>query len=127
MVSDNGPAFIAETFKQMLKLLGIAHVKICPYHPSSNAVERHHRTLGQYMRAYTEDKRDTWHKCIPFFVSAYNNTVNTSTGFSPHTLVFGFDIEIPSNVKNARSNYNYESYAQELQFQLKNSNKKQES
>lgn len=124
IVSDNGPAFIADTFKQMLKLLGISHVKIAPYHAQSNEVERHHRTVGQYVRAYTEDKRDTWHKCIAFFTSCYNNTVNTATGYTPHTLLFGYDIEMPSNIKNARPNYNYESYAQELQMQLRNAHKK---
>lgn len=117
IVSDNGPAFISETFMQMLKLLGISHVKITPSHAQSNAVERYHRTLGQYVRAYTEGNRDYWHKCIPFFVSSYNNTVHSATGYSPHSLVFGFDVEIPTNIKNSRPNYNYESYTQELQWQ----------
>lgn len=124
IVSDNGPAFIAETFEQMLKFLGVSHVKITPYHPQSNAVERYHRTLGQYLRAYTEDNRDYWHKCIPFFVSSYNNTVHSATGYTPHSLVFGFDIEIPTNVKHSRPNYNYESYTQELQWQMKKAQQK---
>lgn len=124
IVSDNGPAFIADTFKQMLKLLGISHTRICPYRAQSNEVERHHRTLGQHVRAYTEGERDRWHNSTKYFVSTYNNTVNTATGYSPHTLVFGYDIEIPTSVKNSRPNYNYESYTQELQIQLKKAQKR---
>lgn len=125
IISDNGPAFIADTFKQMAKLLNINHVKTTPYHPQSNgSIERYHRTLGQCVRAYTEENRDGWHKYIPFFLFSYNNTVHSSTGFAPHSLVFGFDIELPTSLSNSRPNYNYESYQQELQLQLKNAQKR---
>lgn len=52
IVSDNGPAFVAEIFKQVANLLKIKHIKTTPYHPASNgAIERYHRTLGHYIRA----------------------------------------------------------------------------
>lgn len=128
IVSDNGPAFIADTFKQMAKLLNITHIKTTPYHPSSNgSIERYHRTLGESVRAYTEENRGSWHKYVPFFLFTYNNTVHTATGFAPHSLVFGFDIELPTNLGNLRPNYNYESYQQELQLQLKNAQKRAKS
>lgn len=125
IISDNGPAFIAETFKQMAKLLNINHIRTTPYHPQSNgSIERYHRTLGQCVRAYTEENRENWHKYIPFFLFSYNNTVHTATGFAPHSLIFGFDIELPTSLSNSRPNYNYESYQQELQLQLKNAQKR---
>lgn len=120
IVSDNGPAFIAETFAQMAKLLEIKHIKTTPYHPQSNGgIERYHRTLGQYVRAYAQKQAENWHKYIPYFTFSYNSTVHTTTGFAPHTLVFGFDIEIPVATKKARPNYNYDSYHAELLSQMK--------
>lgn len=120
MVSDNGPAFIAETFAQMAKLLEIRHIKTAPYHPQSNGgIERYHRTLGSYVRAYAQKQASNWHKFIPYFAFSYNSTVHTTTGYAPHTLVFGFDIELPVSTKKARINYNYDSYHNELLSQMK--------
>lgn len=120
IVSDNGPAFIAETFKQMTKLLEIKHVKVTPYHPQSNGgIERYHRTLGQYIRSYVQKQKSAWHKYIPYFTFSYNNTVHSTTGFSPHMLVFGFEIELPTSISRARPDYNYDSYHHEPLTQLK--------
>lgn len=46
-------------------------------------------------------------------------TVHSTTGFAPHTLVFGFDLEIPISVKRSRPNYNFDTYHNELLTQLK--------
>lgn len=125
IISDNGPAFISSTFEQMAKLLEIKHIKTAPYHPQSNgAIERYHRTLGQHIRAYTQKQRENWHKYVKYFTFSYNNTIHSATGYSPHALVFGYNIELPTTIKNARPNYNYESYQQELQMQLKESQKR---
>lgn len=92
IVSDNGPAFVAETFKQMAKLLDIKHTKTTPYHPQSNgAIEQYHRTLGQYIRSYTQKNPAKWHLYLPFFTFSHNTTVHSTTGFTPHSLVFGFE------------------------------------
>lgn len=120
IVSDNGPAFVSETFGHMAKILDIKHIKTTPYHPQSNGgIERYHRTLGQYIRAYTQKNPMTWHNYLPFFTFSYNTTVHSTTGFAPHTLVFGFDLEISISVKKSRPNYNYDSYHNELLTQLR--------
>lgn len=120
IVSDNGPAFTADIFKQMSKLLDIKHVKTTPYHPQSNGgIERYHRTLGQYIRAYTQKNQTKWHKYLPFFTFSHNTTVHSTTGFAPHTLVFGFELQIPIKTKTSRQNYDYDSYHYELLNQLR--------
>lgn len=125
LVSDNGPAFVAETFKEMAKLLNIKHIQTTPYHPQSNGgIERYHRTMGQYLRAFVQKEPDNWHNLLPYFMFSYNGTVNSATGFTPHELVFGYDIQIPSAVQKSRPNYNYDSYKHELQYQLKNAQKR---
>ena len=52
LVTDNGPQFTAEEFAVFLKRNGIKHIKVAPYHPSSNgAVERLVQTFKKAMRA----------------------------------------------------------------------------
>lgn len=120
VVSDNGPAFTADLFKETAKLLRIKHNLIAPYHPQSNAVERYHRTLGEYLRAYTEKEPTNWHEYLCYATFSYNNTVNSTTKFSPHLLVFGFEIKLPTSVTHGKLSYNYDTYKRELQLQLRN-------
>ena len=41
VVTNNEPQFVSQEFANFIKLNGIKHIKIVPYHPASNgAVER---------------------------------------------------------------------------------------
>lgn len=138
VTTDNATNFTAETTKEITKLLKIKKIPTSPYHPNSNIVERWHRTLGTYMKAYIEKEPDTWHTTISYALFAYNNCVHTSTGFTPNELVFGHNIKLPTSIKS-KPVYNYENYRDELRERLaeaqkiakdsimkqKNANKKQ--
>ena len=41
---------------------------------------------------------DNWDDLLPFMMLAYNTTVHTSTGFTPHRLVFGEECNLPGNL-----------------------------
>ena len=46
IISDNGPQFIANDFKQLIRLAGMTHVRTSPYYPQSNGkLERYHKTI----------------------------------------------------------------------------------
>ncbi len=48
IITDNGPQFVAQDFKEFIRLSGMTHVKTSPYYPQSNGkIERWHGTLKQ--------------------------------------------------------------------------------
>lgn len=120
VISDNGSNFIANTMKEVSKLLKIKRLLTTPYHPQSNQVERFHRSLSTYLKAYVQNEKADWAKYLDFAIFTYNNTYNSTTGFSPNELVFGNAFEIPCEVTTRKIPiYNYENYANELRHKLK--------
>ena len=50
-MSDNGPQFVSRDFSSFMKMNGIKHTLIPPYHPASNgAAERSVQILKQALR-----------------------------------------------------------------------------
>ena len=58
VVSDTGPQFTLEEFSLFMRNNGIRHIRISPYHPSSNGmVERFYQMFKQSMKASQNDGR----------------------------------------------------------------------
>jgi putative transposase len=55
LIADNGPQFIAQDFKEFIRVCGMTHVKTSPSYPQSNGkIERFHRTsTGDCIRTET--------------------------------------------------------------------------
>lgn len=124
LTTDNGTNFTAELFTEVTKLLKIKKILTTRYHPQSNVVERYHRSLNTYLRSFTQKYPDTWHKMLNFATFSYNNTVHSTTGFTPHELTFGFTIQLPTNITGSKPIiYNYENYKNELRSNLHDSYK----
>lgn len=81
-------------------------------------MERFHKTLAQHLITCVHENPSNWHNHLDSAVFAYNNTINSSTGFSPHELLFGYKIQLPSNIVNTGPIYNYDSYKDELRATL---------
>ena len=81
------------------ELLGTVQTKTTPYHPRSDSlVERFNRTLLAMVAMFVFREHGNWDDLLPFMMLAYNTTVHTSTGFTPHRLVFGEECNLPGNL-----------------------------
>ena len=116
VVTDMGSNFMSELFKSICKILSIKKINTTAYHPQSNgALERYHRTLGEYLRNFISNNVDDWDNWISTALFTYNSTPHTSTGYMPFELVFGYKPIIPTSLtKNPEPLYNYDSYVAEL-------------
>lgn len=64
IISDNATSFLSQIIKELTNLFNIKKVFTTAYHPQANLVERDHRTLNAYLRAFTTKNRDDWHELL---------------------------------------------------------------
>ena len=95
LLSDRGSNFLAKVTTELMKKLGVKHIKTSPYHPQTNGtLERFHSTLKQMLRKTCKDVKD-WDQWIPYLLFAYRETPHAATGFAPFELMFGREVRGP--------------------------------
>ncbi|EER03786.1 retrovirus polyprotein, putative [Perkinsus marinus ATCC 50983] len=89
ILSDQGSAFEAQLFKDVLAQLGIAKSRTSVYHPNANGhVERFNSTILNLLRTHVT-RVDTWQDHLRSVLWAYNTTPHSVTGYAPFFLMYG--------------------------------------
>ena len=87
IVSDNGSQFVAKEFQEFCKSNGIQHIRVAPYHPSSNGLaERAVQVFKQGMKKVSSGT--IWDR-ISKFLFQYRITPHTTTGLPPCEMLMG--------------------------------------
>ena len=71
------------------------HTTTLQYNPSSNPVERFHRTITAMPRTLGPGVQENWDLWLNASVFAYNTTVSSSTGVTPHYAMFVQEATLP--------------------------------
>jgi transposase InsO family protein len=96
--SDNGREFKNEIITALCKLLEIPHRFIAPYNPRADGkVERSVKTVKDTVNKLMYGADCHWHLHLPFVQYAYNNKVQSLTGSTPFSLMFGRSANSPTN------------------------------
>ena len=94
IIFDNGQHFKGETEKQ-LQQFNIQHHKSLPYHPQTNeVVEVANKTIGQILKKSTKNYKDQ-HLQLPYALWGYRTSIQSSTGATPYSLVYGMEVVLP--------------------------------
>lgn len=102
IISDQGKAFKSKQFSNFCIEFKIKHVLNTIASPRSNGqVERYNRTLLEAINTSINDEHE-WYEKLPQVVLGINNTENTSTRFTPHRLMFGFDKNIQADMDDGK-------------------------
>lgn len=100
ILTDQGTNFTSKTFKNICKLFNIKKLQTTPYHPQTNgALERHHKPLADYLRAFSKKNPEKWDDLLPYAMYVHNNSKNAATKIAPNDCLFGYISEMPSKLK----------------------------
>nr|XP_034959630.1 uncharacterized protein K02A2.6-like [Zootoca vivipara] len=93
LVSDNGPQFTSGTFERYLLGLGIRHVLMAPFNPTSNGqVERMVRSAKE---ALARLNQGDWHERVAEYLLVQHITPHAATGRSPAEMRMGRRLRSP--------------------------------
>jgi hypothetical protein len=90
LISDHGKNYKSALFAQLCKLCQIRTCNSTFYHPEGNGlVERMNKTIKQILTMYVNATHTNWDVHLQSSVSAYNTSIQASTGYSPYEVLFG--------------------------------------
>lgn len=99
IVGDRDTRLTASNMRALAKGLTVRLALSASYRPQTDgSTERFNRTFLTMLRTCCHKTPKQWDKDVQCLVYAYNNTVHSSTGFTPHFLLFGWqpiDLRVP--------------------------------
>ena len=91
ILTDQGTNFMSQTLKELWRLLEVKPIHTAVYHPQSNGLaERFNKTLKGMLRKLVMEKPRRWHLLVAPLMFAIREVPQSSTGFSPFELMYGW-------------------------------------
>ena len=108
--------------KAACDLLGIDKLRTSPYKPSTDQVERLHRTLNAILGKTVSLHQRDWDLRLSSAMAAYKVSRHDATGYSPNMLMLGRETRMPVDIiyetPDELAAPSYDGYAGELQQRL---------
>lgn len=118
--TDCGTEYKNEIVRELCSLLKITHNFSTPYHHETlGTIERNHRVLNEYFRAYLTD--NNWDEHLKNFTFCYNISFNASLqhNYTPYELVFARKCILPTELTDKIDPiYNVDNYIKVSKFYL---------
>ncbi len=95
---------------------GISQTFIAAHHPASNGlVESANRKILELLTPIVNYLLDNWEDWLPHIAASINNSVNDSTGKSPHYVLLGLEMRLPYDLLTSLKQpvYKIDRYAQQ--------------
>ena len=91
--SDNGPEFHSKEFTHFLKMNGVKHVRVAPYHAVSNGLVEHMvQSFRNHMKACKGSKLSI-QQAIENFLLTYWSKKHPTTSSTPASLFLGCELQ----------------------------------
>ena len=89
ILSDRGPNFQSMLLELLYEKFDIKQLRTTAYHPECDGQsERFVQTIKSMIRCYVDIAQLHWDLHLAKLSFAFNSSVHSSTGFSPHEMMF---------------------------------------
>ena len=120
--TDEGRHFESKLVKEVCRVLQVEKSRTSPYHPQGDGlVEHYNRTLLDLLATSAKSNLNDWERYVQAVCYAYNTSVQSSTGFTSHFLMFGWEVRLPVDLQTGISfseSVSPDQYVQRLQHTL---------
>lgn len=91
IVSDRDTKFMAKFWKELHCVMGTKLLMSTLFHPQTNGQPgRAIRSISQVLRSCVSPDQKDWVSKLPLVEFALNSSINSSTGFAPFELTYGY-------------------------------------
>jgi hypothetical protein len=99
IISDRDSKFVSDFWKTLFTRLGTRLRFSTANHPQTDGqTERMNRTLEEMLRCYVTFAQNDWDTLLPLLEFAYNDSLQTSTGYTPFYLEYGRNPRSPRDL-----------------------------
>ena len=121
--TDQGSNFISQIMQTICKIFKITKIESTAFYPESlGSLEWSHHSLVEYLKQFGNAQHwDTW---LRYAILSYNTSVHETTGFHPHTLIFGKEANIPFSFERGEKSATYVEYLDHLLRKLSDTQSK---
>jgi len=99
IISDRDSQFTSEFWNSFFTLIGTKIALTTANHPQTDGQsERANQSIIALLKAFAELIGKDWDQYLPVLEFAFNNTPNSSSGFSPFEINNGFSPLLPSDL-----------------------------
>jgi transposase InsO family protein len=114
IVGDRDSRLTASAMRALATGLTTRLALSASYRPQTDGfTERFNRTFLSMIRTCCHKTPESWDKDLPALLYAYNNTVHSATGYTPHFLLFGsqpIDLRVPIAFQTRSNHPDIDSY-----------------
>ena len=99
IVSDRDTKFTSSFWREVCKVMGTTLAMSSGFHPQTDGqTERANRSIEEMLRAYVGKRQNDWDDRLGMIEFAYNNSIHSSSGFTPFYLCYGRHPVSPVNL-----------------------------
>lgn len=91
MISDRGPQFASQVFRELCTKIGVQSRLSMAYHSQTDGqTEWMNREIEAYLRIYCGSHLESWAEYLPDLEFVHNHWINANSGKAPFELIMGY-------------------------------------
>jgi hypothetical protein len=119
IVSDRNSKFTAKFWRELHRAMGTKLLMSTSFHPQTDGhSERAIRSIGQILRSTVSPDQKDWVPRVPLVEFALNSSINSSSGFAPFELNYGYMPQLVAFPTNGIKYRSVKEFAQRARVNL---------